>query len=114
MIKGKVLLAKETASSWGTKNPHAVGNVNQAQGPRTGNAGSASKRSSFLKEKEGSGNERSRLADFVMSALEKRDPRDFIDAKTEPLDANRGPKSNPTAGGTEYNVRKPQPRKITR
>ena len=94
------------------RNPEERNN-NQKQGPRTGNAGSASKRSSFLKEKEGSGNERSRLADFVMSALEKRDPRDYVDARTEPLDANRGPKSNPTAGGTKYNVKSARPKKIS-
>ena len=34
-----------------TKNPEARA-INQKQGPRTGNAGTASKRSSFLKEKE--------------------------------------------------------------
>ena len=97
-----------------TSNPKQTSNVNQKQGPRTGNAGSASKRTSFLKEKEGANTERAALADFVMSALEKRNPRDYIDAKVEPLSADRGPKRNPTAGGTEYNVRKPQPRKITR
>ena len=37
-----------------------------------------------------------------------------IDPAVEGLHSDTGPKRNPTAGGTEYNVRKPAPRKITR
>ena len=93
------------------KNPEEK-SVNQAQGPRSGNAGNTAKRDAFLKEK--TGGFREELADFVMSALEKRDPKGLIDPRVEPLDADRGPKANPTAGGTRYNVRAKRPGKITR
>ena len=77
--------------------------INQAQGPRTGNTGTPSKREKFITEK--TGGFRTELADFVMAALEKRAPRDSVDPRVEPLDSDRGPKSNPTAGGTKYNVK---------
>jgi hypothetical protein len=93
------------------KNPEEK-KINQSQGPRSGNAGNTEKRNSFLKEK--TTGFREQLADFVMSALEKRDPKDYIDPRVEPLDADRGPKSNPTAGGTKYNVKGKRPGKITK
>ena len=87
--------------------------INQAQGPRMGNQNlHVSKRDDFIREK--TSGFRSELAEQVMRALEARDPGDSIDPRVEPLSANRGPKHNPTAGGTEYNVRKPAPKKITR
>lgn len=95
------------------KNPQSKP-INQKRGPTTGNGGQTEKRAEFLRAKEASGNERSKLADFVISALEKRDPKDYIDPKVEPLDADRGPKRNPTAGGTKYNVKSKTPGKITK
>lgn len=90
-----------------TKNPQSKA-INQKQGPKTGNAGTPAKRSEFTAEKSKSGSERSKLADFVMSALGRRG--DGMKPKTEPyaepLSADRGPKSNPTAGGTKYTVTK--------
>ena len=85
--------------------------INQKQGPRVGNDSRGDKRATFIREKTTGWREQ--LADTVMSALEKRDPRDYIDARTEPLDANRGPKSNPTAGGTKYNVKAKRPGKVS-
>lgn len=93
------------------KNPQEK-TINQAQGPRTGNSGTMSKRDAFIREKTTGWREAQ--CDFVMSKLEARDPKDFIDPRVEPLDANRGPKSNPTAGGTKYNVKTRAPGKITR
>ena len=88
--------------------------INQAQGPRAGNTGTPSKREKFIEEK--SGGWRETVADTIMSALEGRGtgmkPR--IDPTVEGLHSDTGPKRNPTAGGTEYNVRKPAPRKITK
>jgi hypothetical protein len=87
--------------------------INQAQGPRMGNQNlHKTKREEFLREK--TAGFRTELAEEVMRALEARDPGDYIDPRVEPLNANRGPKHNPTAGGTDYNVRKPAARKITR
>jgi len=81
--------------------------VNQAQGPRIGNAGSTEKRDEFIKMR--SSGERQAAADQVMAALTARDPGYFYDAKVEPLAANTGPKRNPTAGGTHYNQKKAAP-----
>ena len=78
--------------------------INQAQGPRMGNAGSPDKRATFVKEKASSGTEKSALADMVMAALEGRGAgmQGKIDRTVEGLHADTGPKSNPTAGGTKY------------
>lgn len=70
MSKGKVLIAKDTAASWGVKNPHAVDNVNVAQGPRTGNRGTPAKRGEFMDAKD----ERGGLADSINRAFELRSP----------------------------------------
>ena len=90
--------------------------INQKRGPTTGNGGQTAKRETFIAEKKDSGNERSRLAEFVMSALGRRGDgmKPSTSATTEPLDANRGPKNNPTAGGTKYNVRTKTAGKITK
>ena len=91
------------------KNPESK-SVNQTQGPRRGNEGTTEKRSKFIESK--SGTHQTDLAKFVLDALEGRNPKDFVDPKVEPLSSNRGPKANPTAGGTKYNVytRAPSPR----
>jgi len=46
--------------------------INQAQGPRTGNEGTPSKRKEFMAEKSKSGSEKSELANMVTRALETR------------------------------------------
>lgn len=46
--------------------------INQAQGPRTGNAGNAEKRSAFMSAKSSTGSEKSALADMVTNALAMR------------------------------------------
>jgi len=78
--------------------------INQAQGPRMGNAGSADKRATFVKEKASSSNEKSALANMVMDALAGRGAgmQGKIDPTVEGLSSNTGPKHNPTAGGTKY------------
>lgn len=103
--KGQVLLEKNRTSRASPKgNPHSVSSVDQAQGPRTGNAGSAAKRATFVKEKASSGNEKSALANFVMDALANRGAgmKPHIDPAVEGISSNTGPKRNPTAGGTHY------------
>lgn len=91
------------------KNPQQK-TVNQSQGPRTGNAGTAAKRDEFIKMK--STGVKQDMADLVMAKLEARNPGFYYDPKVESLMANSGPKRNPTAGGTQYNVTKraPKPR----
>mgnify|MGYP003342268483 CR=1 FL=1 len=51
-----------------TANPHAVSNVNVAQGPRTGNNPAQGKRSEFKAEKES----RAPLAKVIENAYAKR------------------------------------------
>ena len=53
------------------KNPQSKP-INQKRGPTTGNAGSPMKRTEFQSAKSETNSERSRLADFVMSALGMR------------------------------------------
>jgi hypothetical protein len=95
-----------------TANPENKKNVNVAQGPKTGNHGTPSKRDTFIREK--SGDFRTEMADMVTRALETRGNgmKPELLPTTEPLSADRGPKRNPTAGGTKYNVttRAPKPR----
>jgi hypothetical protein len=103
--KGQVLLEKnKTVRASARGNPNSVGSVNQAQGPKTGNAGTASKRATFVKEKASSGTEKSALATFVMDALANRGAgmKPHIDPAVEGISSNTGPKRNPTAGGTHY------------
>ena len=68
----EVKIAKDKSASWGTRNPHAVDNVNVAQGPRTGNSGTPSKQKSFLSEKSDRGSYMAGLADMVSTAFGKR------------------------------------------
>ena len=76
---GAVKIAKETASSWTPRNAHAVDNVNQSMGPRTGNPSTGTKRADFQTGKE----ERNTLADTITAAYGARAQRDSIDEKME-------------------------------
>ena len=82
------------------KNPQAKP-INQKRGPTTGNAGNAEKRSTFQREKSEVNSERSKLADFVISALtgRGRGQAPSVNPSLEGLDENRGPKANSTADG---------------
>jgi hypothetical protein len=89
-----------------TKNPQAKASVNVPQGPRTGNAGTPSKRNEFKAAKSETGSERSRLADFVMNALTARGnaTKPAINPGVEGLSSNSakttGISKNPTANGS--------------
>ena len=104
--KGQVLIEKNTNATGRTsvKNPESKP-INQSQGPRTGNQNPGGKRAAFVKSKETG--DRPALAQFVLDALGDRgvDMKPYKMAGTEPLDADRGPKRNPTAGGTLYETR---------
>lgn len=68
-----------------SSNPKSVANVNQKQGPRTGNAGTLAKRSDFVASKS----QRAPLADVVQSAFAARGERlNAVDAKLEPISSN--------------------------
>jgi hypothetical protein len=102
-----------------TKNPQSKP-INQKRGPTTGNGNDGTKRQSFIAAKEDSGNERSRLADFVMSALGMRGEgvKPSIDPALENINGSSskstGVSRNPTAGGTKYNVKSKTAGKITK
>lgn len=102
-----------------TKNPQSKP-INQKRGPTTGNGGQTAKREEFIAAKQDGGNERTRLADFVMSALEGRGrgTAPEINPALENINGSSskstGISRNPTAGGTKYNVRSRTPGKITR
>lgn len=61
-----------------TRNPHAVDNVNQGMGPRTGNHGMPAKRNDFISAKA----ERSDLADSINRAYALRSPTSRSQTKT--------------------------------
>ena len=86
------------------KNPESKP-INHGRGPTVGNQNPGSKRSDFVKSKETG--DRPALAEFVLNALGNRGVgmKPAISKTSEPLDADRGPKRNPTAGGTLYETR---------
>lgn len=85
----KIEKIKETAGISSTKNPHSVSNVNQAQGPRTGNQGlTGAKRSEFKSAKA----EREPLAATIMAAYGARTPDDHVNPKLEPIRSDVKPK----------------------
>ena len=85
-------------------NPQGNKAINQKRGPTTGNAGTASKRDTFMKDKASSGSEKSKLAAMVTDALEMRGrgvaPK--INPALEGLarDLPQGSKKNSTADGS--------------
>ena len=83
-------------------NPQAKA-INQKRGPTTGNAGTISKRNTFMAEKSASSSEKSTLANMVTSALEMRGrgQAGYVNPALEGLHSNTGPKVNPTANGSK-------------
>jgi len=86
-----------------SSNPQGGKAINQKRGPTTGNAGNASKRSTFMKEKSEVNSERATIANMITSALEMRGRGQA--GKTNPalegLHSNTGPKKNSTADGSK-------------
>jgi hypothetical protein len=83
-------------------NPQAKA-INQKRGPTVGNAGTISKRNTFMAEKSASSSEKSTLANMVTSALEMRGrgQAGYTNPALEGLHSNTGPKVNPTANGSK-------------
>jgi hypothetical protein len=90
--------------------------INQKQGPRTGNMGTPSKRDDFKSMKSDRSSEKSKLADFVISALEGRGngTKPAINPALENLSPNSakstGIKKNVTADGTRLPSKYKQPK----
>jgi|TARA_R110000868_G_scaffold106496_1_gene292019 hypothetical protein len=87
--------------------------INQKRGPTVGNVATGSKRDTFVKEKASTGSERSKIADMITGALERRGTgmKPFIDPTVEGLHADTGPKSNPTANGSKLPGKYKAPKK---
>jgi len=98
-----------------TTNPESR-SINQKRGPTTGNGTNGSKRQTFIRAKQDGGNERTALAEMITGALEGRGQgmKPAIKPAVEGLHTDTGPKRNPTAGGTRYNVNSKTPGKITK
>ncbi len=84
-------------------NPQGGKPINQKRGPTTGNAGSAEKRSTFMKEKSTTGSERAVIANMITDALSMRGrgQAGTINPALEGVHSNTGPKKNPTADGSK-------------
>jgi hypothetical protein len=88
-------------------NPQGNKEINQKRGPTTGNAGTMSKRETYVAEKSASSGEKSVLAKMVTDALEMRG-RGVPPAVTTTnpalegvsMNTNTGPKKNSTADGS--------------
>jgi len=80
--------------------------VNQKRGPTTGNAGTASKRDTFMSEKSKAGSEKSALANMVTDAVAARGRgmKGFRDPAVEGLKSSVNVGRGPTKG----NAAKPQ------
>jgi hypothetical protein len=80
--------------------------VNQKRGPTTGNAGTASKRDTFMSEKSKAGSEKSALANMVTDAVAARGRgmKGFRDPAVEGLKSDVNVGRGPTRG----NAGKPQ------
>jgi hypothetical protein len=76
--------------------------INQKRGPTVGNAGTMSKRDTFMAEKSKSSSEKSRLADMVTSALEMRGRgaknKNYVDPSLEGLHEKTNVGRGPTKG----------------
>ena len=89
--------------------------INQKRGPTMGNQDLGNKRSTFMKEKASSGNEKSALADMVTNAVAARGTgmKPFIDPTVEGISANTnvGAKKNSTADGAKLPSKYKSPKK---
>lgn len=95
-----------------TKNPQSKA-INQKRGPTTGNAGTPSKRNTFISEKSTVNSERAVIANMITDALEMRgrgaNNKNYIDPSLEGLHSNTGPKTNPTSNGSKLSSKYKKP-----
>jgi|TARA_R110000868_G_scaffold80961_2_gene229534 hypothetical protein len=88
-----------------SSNPEGNKAINQKRGPTTGNAGSMTKRDTYVAEKTASSGEKSKLAKMVTDALEMRGrgTAPTVNPALEGVSSNTntGPKKNSTADGSK-------------
>lgn len=99
--RGPVKLDKSSGSPVisSTANPQRKA-TNQAQGPRSGNAGTPTKQKSFLQEKSDRNSYFQSLANMVMDKLTRRGEghKAHTSPSLEPISANTRVKRGPTKG----------------
>jgi len=87
-----------------SSNPQGNKEINQKRGPTTGNAGSMTKRDTYVAEKTASSGEKAVLAKMVTDALEMRGrgtaPTVNPALEGVSMNTNTGPKKNATADGS--------------
>jgi hypothetical protein len=96
-------------------NPQGNKEINQKRGPTTGNAGTMSKRETYVAEKTASSGEKSVLAKMVTDALDMRGrgQAGTINPSLESVSSNTntGPKANSTANGSRLPAKYKAPKK---
>ena len=95
-----------------TKNPQSKA-INQKRGPTTGNAGTPSKRDTFMTEKSTVNSERATIANMITDALSMRGrgQAGTTNPALEGVHSNTGPKTNPTANGSKLPSKYKSPKK---
>ena len=96
-----------------TSNPQTKA-INQKRGPATGNAGTPSKRNTFVDMKNDTNSEKNQMAQMIQNAVANRGRgmKPFIDPTVESLHDNTGPKTNPTANGAKLPSKYKSPKKF--
>ena len=92
-------------------NPQGGKPINQKRGPTTGNAGTPSKRNTFMTEKSTVNSERATIANMITDALSMRGrgQAGTTNPALEGVHSNTGPKSNPTANGSKLSSKYKKP-----
>jgi hypothetical protein len=96
-----------------SSNPQAKA-INQKRGPTTGNAGTPSKRNTFVSLKNDTNSEKNQMAQMIQNAVANRGEgmKPFILPAVESLHDNTGPKKNPTANGSKLPSKYKSPKKF--
>lgn len=93
-----------------TKNPQSK-QINQKRGPTTGNAGTPSKRDTFMTDKSTVNSERAVIANMITDALSMRGrgQAGTTNPALESVHSNTGPKTNPTSNGSKLSSKYKKP-----
>lgn len=93
-----------------TKNPQSKA-INQKRGPTTGNAGTPSKRDTFMTDKSTVNSERAVIANMITDALSMRGrgQAGTTNPALESVHSNTGPKTNPTSNGSKLSSKYKKP-----
>jgi len=84
-------------------NPQGGKAINQKRGPTTGNAGTAEKRNTFMKEKSAVNSERATIANMITDALSMRGrgQAGTVNPALEGIHSTTGKAKNPIADGSK-------------